>query len=206
MAIDGKPENGRRARKARETRQRIAEAALVLFLKDGFDETTLDAIAEAADISRRSFFHYYTSKEAILEAVDESIHDAFRAALTSAPRQRAPILAVRNALQQIIGRYSDEEAIAMDRLMHSTETLRVRKQANYVKQEKALCTALCDLWPDPARRSGLELVAMIGIGAMRLATDRWRADPPGRPLASELDRAFRELQSELEADGQSRRK
>ena len=42
--------------------------ALVTMLRQGFDATTLDAIAAAADISRRTFFHYFPSKEAILDA------------------------------------------------------------------------------------------------------------------------------------------
>ncbi len=81
--------------------------------------------------------------------------------------------------------------------MHSTEALHARKQANYIHQEKALFAALCELWPDPLRRPSLQIVAMVGIGAMRVATDRWRAAPDSHPLAGELDRAFHELQSEL---------
>ena len=57
---------GLRERKQRETRRRIAETGLKLFLANGYDATTLDAIAEAADISRRTFFSYFKSKEEIM--------------------------------------------------------------------------------------------------------------------------------------------
>jgi len=191
---------GRRARKGRRTRERIAEVALALFLERGFEETTLDAIAEAADISRRAFFNYYATKEAILDAVDEGIHDAFRATLTSASREQKPIEAVHTALQQMIGHYANDEAIAIDRLMQSTDALRARKQANYARQEEALFAALCEIWRDSRRRPGLRLVAMVGIGAMRVAADRWREAPDKRPLARELDHAFRELHSEMSSD------
>ena len=197
MSVDLKEDGGRRVRKARETRERIFEAALGLFLKLGFDETTLDAIAEAADISRRTFFHYYASKEAILEVVDDSIDEAFRVALTSASRDQTPIEAVQTALQGMIGRFSSDQANEIDRLMHSTEALRARKQANYIRHETALFDALCEVWPDPLCRPGLQLEAMIGIGAMRVATNRWREAPQGRSLSAELGLAFRELQSEM---------
>ncbi len=57
MPQQEKTEAGRRVRKARELRARIAGEALKLFLAQGFDETTLDAVAEAADISRRTVWH-----------------------------------------------------------------------------------------------------------------------------------------------------
>lgn len=197
MLADTKTEEGRRARNARRTRERIATAALRLFLKRGFDETTLDAIAEAADISRRTFFHYFASKEALLEAIDERVHDVFRRALAVTSVGQPPIGAVRAALQQMIECYASDDAIAMDRLMYSTEALRARKQTNYLRQEEALFAALCEKWPDAVRRSSLRMVAMIGIGAIRIASDRWREAPQDRPLARELDRAFDELRDEM---------
>jgi AcrR family transcriptional regulator len=54
--------NGLRARKRRETRQRIAETGLKLFVRKGYDATTLEAIAAAAGISARTFFYYFKTK------------------------------------------------------------------------------------------------------------------------------------------------
>ena len=50
----------------RKTLERIAETGLKLFSRNGYEATTLDAIAEAAGISRRTFFYYFKSKEEIL--------------------------------------------------------------------------------------------------------------------------------------------
>jgi AcrR family transcriptional regulator len=55
-----------RARRNAETRARIAEAALQLFLTQGYDETTIDQIAESAGVGRRTVFRHYGSKEAML--------------------------------------------------------------------------------------------------------------------------------------------
>lgn len=56
----------RRERKKRETRQRIFNAAIKLFQKYGFDNTTIDMISEEADVARGTIFLHFTSKEAIV--------------------------------------------------------------------------------------------------------------------------------------------
>jgi AcrR family transcriptional regulator len=55
-----------RVQKAKETRSRIADAALDLFVAQGFTETTIDEIARAAAVGRRTVFRYFSTKEAIL--------------------------------------------------------------------------------------------------------------------------------------------
>jgi AcrR family transcriptional regulator len=59
---------GRRDRKKRETLGRIAETGLKLFIVKGYEGTTLEAIAAASGIARRTFFYYYKSKDEILMA------------------------------------------------------------------------------------------------------------------------------------------
>ena len=55
-----------RERHAIETRQRIVDVALALFLEQGYEATTTDEIAEKADVSPRTFFRYFATKEALL--------------------------------------------------------------------------------------------------------------------------------------------
>lgn len=189
---------GLRARKQRQTRQRIADVALRLFLENGFEATTLNAIAAAADISRRTFFHYFASKEAIVFALESDTEQLFRTALAASAADLPPLDAVRQALSVIISRYQTPEAISIDRLMRSTEALRARKQANYGRQEIALYHTLSEKWPAPERQSGLRLLAMVGIGAMRLSADRWHHDQGQRPLQHYLEEAFQLLRAELD--------
>jgi len=61
----------RRERKKIETRQRLRRAALALFKNHGYDETTVEQIAGAADVAKGTFFNYFETKEAILPAVAE---------------------------------------------------------------------------------------------------------------------------------------
>src|SRR6266481_7785735 len=76
---------GLRARKRLQTCERLTRVAMALFLERGFEATTLDDIAAAADISRRSFFHYFASKEDVVFAWQEASTAALIAAVAARP-------------------------------------------------------------------------------------------------------------------------
>ncbi|MEA1649516.1 TetR/AcrR family transcriptional regulator [Nitrospirillum sp. BR 11164] len=89
-ATPGKTE-GLRDRKRRETMQRIADTGLKLFMENGFEATTLDAIAAAAGIARRTFFYYFKSKEDVLLAWQGSgFVEAIGPALRQEPTDQSP--------------------------------------------------------------------------------------------------------------------
>ena len=188
---------GLRDRKRRETLQRIAETGLQLFLAKGYEQTTLDAIAEAAGISRRTFFYYFKSKEEILLAWQSGIGEAIRAAILEERSDQAPIDAVLNALLRLATQYSSADLILIEQLLSSTEQLRASKHAKYVQQETAVFEALCELWPQAKRRDSLRIVAMAAIGALRIAVDRWVEDGGKRPIAKYFRDAFANLKMEI---------
>ena len=181
---------GPRARKRRETLQRITETALRLFLADGYEATTLDAIALAAGISRRTFFYYFRSKEEILLAWQSGIADVFNEALRPVSAEQEPIDVVRTMFVNMVSRFDPDEFRKLDGLMRATEAVRARKQANYELQEQVLFAALCRIWPQAKRRQQLRLVAMASVGAFRLALDQWGADGGARPIAEYVDENF----------------
>jgi AcrR family transcriptional regulator len=181
---------GLRARKRRQTRQRIVEAAISLFLERGYEATTIDAIADTAEIARRTFFHYFDGKEAIVVAMQGDAEEAFRRALASVPKHWKPLRAIHAALRGMIASYESEQAIAIDRFMRSTELLRARKQANYERQERELLAALRERWSEAEDEPALRAAAMVGIGAIRLASERWSEEQARRPLEQYLDDVF----------------
>ena len=194
QTIGGQPaKEGLRERKQRQTRQRIAETGLTLFLANGYESTTLDAIAEAAGISRRTFFSYFKSKEEIVLAWQTGAWDAMRAELLKVSPDEAPLDAVRQTLVNHVSRYESDRMRAIDRVMRASETLMARKQAAYAMQEDALYSALCEVWRQPERRSVLRVVAMISIGAMRLALEAWGKQEGNRPVAEFLEESFANL-------------
>lgn len=68
---------GLRERKKRQTRKRIRESAIALFVERGFNATTVEAIAAAAEVSRPTFFNYFSSKLAILHELIETTDRQF---------------------------------------------------------------------------------------------------------------------------------
>jgi AcrR family transcriptional regulator len=88
---------GRRERKKLATRQALNEAALALVLERGFDEVTVEAISASADVSTRTFFNYFSSKEeAVLgEAPDPA---AVRQAVLERPATETQLEATCNVL------------------------------------------------------------------------------------------------------------
>ena len=202
--MPGKPEpdtasaEGARERKRRETRQRIAETALQLFLAHGYEETTLDAIAAEAEISRRTFFSYFKSKDEILVFWQHAGWASMYAELLQTSPDVPPIDAVRDVMVKHISRYSSDEMMAIDKLMRSSGSLQASKQTFYANQELALFNTLCEVWRQPERRPALRMVAMVSIGAMRLAIQAWYEQAGQRkPMARFLKDAFASLKAEL---------
>src|SRR5690349_2475721 len=84
MSANG-PVAGRRDRKKNETRRALRDAAHRLFAEKGFSRTTIDDITEAADVSRRTFFRYYDSKDDLLRTDIADLLPVMLAALRARP-------------------------------------------------------------------------------------------------------------------------
>lgn len=195
MVTSKNPSSDLRERKRQITLERIASAGLKLFLEHGYEATTLDAIAEASGISRRSFFSYLKSKEEVLLAHEsgkfpQSLRPTF---LKQSPRQ-SPLAAARKTLLALASMYETKESILADRILRSVEALRLRKEALLVQMEDVLAEAMYELWPDPARRPALRLDAMVAMGTLRVAKENWRREEAAHPLAEYIDEAFNLLE------------
>ena len=181
---------GLRERKRRETLVRIAENGLRLFVKDGFEATTLEAVATAAGISARTLFYYFKTKEELLQYWrDDSFFTALGPTLAKETREKNPLQATRDTILKLVSRYETDRSIVVDRLMHSTEALRARKQASFVEMDTIVYGVLRERYPDEKPQM-LRTVAMLGFGALRLAMENWRQDGAVRQLAKYVRREF----------------
>lgn len=149
---------------------------MTLFLERGFEATTLDDIAAAADISRRSFFHYFASKEDVVFAWHEATTAALVAAVAARPANESMLAAAENAISVIARELDSDEAIAITRLKQDNPALQARDQLKYEQLERAFAQAL-------ARRTGRKadllqarLAAMIATGAMRIGGEIWASE------------------------------
>ena len=105
---DSKPALGLRERKKAKTRAAIQRHALQLFREQGYDATTVEQIAEAAEVSPSTFFRYFRTKEDV--ALYDSFDPQFIAAFEAQPADLSPAQAMRRALRQVFANMPVEEA------------------------------------------------------------------------------------------------
>ncbi len=189
---------GLRERKRQETLQRITEAGLKSFIARGYEETTLDDIAAAASISRRTFFHYFKSKDEILLAQLDNYAQSIKASTVENASAGEPLDVAREALLKVVNGFEEPQMSAIARIMRQSKALQVRRGMANLQFEKALYEGLCSLWPGKQRRDGLRMVAMVAVGALRLSVETWQQDGK-RPLAKYLRDAFKNLRAEIRA-------
>jgi AcrR family transcriptional regulator len=186
-----KTPNDLRERKRRLTLDRIAEVGLRLFVENGYEATTLDAIAAASGISRRTFFYYLKSKEDVLLAHESgNFPQALRPTFLKQSPKQAPLNAARKTFLALASMYETKESIVADRILRSIEPLRLRKEALLVQMEELLAEAMYEMWPDRSKRPALRMAAMMAIGALRFAKDNWRENDAAHPLTHYIDEAF----------------
>ncbi|MCX5343818.1 TetR family transcriptional regulator [Streptomyces atratus] len=89
---------GLRERKKRRTRDALLHAALDLFTGQGYEETTVDEIVDAVEVSQRTFFRYFASKEEAAFAIQEMVESHFLSELRRRPASEAPFEAMRSAV------------------------------------------------------------------------------------------------------------
>ncbi|MGE0214431.1 TetR family transcriptional regulator [Mycolicibacterium sp.] len=140
--MPARDEPGLRARKKRRTRETVRREAFRLFETNGYAQTTVDQIAEAADVSPRTFFRYFPSKESVLLS-DElvwPIIDAFLAA----PAEMPPVTAYRHAVAEVFSTMSGPDfdyAIARQRLLYSLPEAKGALYDEYVRTIRLLAQA-----------------------------------------------------------------
>lgn len=187
---------GLRERKKAVTRKAIGDAALALAIERGPADVTVDDIAAAADVSPRTVFNYFATKEAAILGVDPERRRQLLDRLDARPALEAPLDALREALRDSTDDDSGAGAIAW------------RTRARLARQHPQLQTAYLasfasledDLTESVARRAGIDpdadpyprLVVTVALTAMRVAVDHaldhGRTD--GSDFAAAVDDAF----------------
>jgi AcrR family transcriptional regulator len=184
---------GRRNRKKVETREALRWAALRLALEDGYDKLTVEAITEAADVSVRTFFNYFASKDDALFAPDPDGAEALAVGLAARPPGEPPVASLRAVLGQLAESFIEREPMWQARieLVRANPQLWPRLFAGFSAFERVLTEAVaartgCD--PDVDLYPGV--VAAAVVGAMRVAMAHWRAAGEEASLPALLTKAF----------------
>jgi AcrR family transcriptional regulator len=107
----------RRERKKRQTRDALVHAALTLFDAKGYEHTTVREITDAVDVSERTFFRYFASKEDLVLSFAREGTDALLRALAARPAAEEPLTALRNAFRgSLLDLTADEGNVAAESL------------------------------------------------------------------------------------------
>jgi AcrR family transcriptional regulator len=189
---------GLRERKRQQTRERLTRMAMALFRERGFEATTLDDIAAAADISRRSFFHYFASKEDVVFAWQEEITAALIDAVAARPAAESMLTAAENAILAMVRQLEPGEAIAMAQLKRDNPALQARDQVKYEKLERALTDALVRRAGHKTEKLKARLVAMIATGAMRIGGEFWAIEGAREKPEAQAKRTFAAIRAILD--------
>lgn len=137
---------GLRERHRQRTHNQLEEIALRLFDERGYDAVTIDDIAAAADVSRRTFFRYFSGKEEVLFADQPERAEQLRRALAARPRHEPPLTALRNALMSLSAEYEldREKLLRRARIMAGTPALLARSQAQQRTGEQIVGELMAD--------------------------------------------------------------
>lgn len=100
----------RRAKRKQQTHDQIVDAAVELFVNRGYDSTTVDHIAAAADVARGTFFNYFPGKDDVTHAWIERRRDEVRDIISSAAGPDT-ITQIANGFAALCKRYDNESAI-----------------------------------------------------------------------------------------------
>ena len=184
---------GLRDRKKQRTRRAIEQSALDLFEARGFDGTTVDEIAEAADISPRTFFHYFPSKEDVVLADYALRLESIVAALEASPAGQAPWAALRAAFLTVAADYESERDALLRRfrIIQSTASVAARNLQLQASWEDAVTAAVSDwLQVNPATDLRPRLLAGAALAAMRASIRQWLTDSGRSRLPDHIAACF----------------
>jgi AcrR family transcriptional regulator len=179
-----------RERKKAETRQRLQEQALRLFVERGYEVTTVEQIAAAAGVSHMTFFRYFPTKEDAV--LSDSYDPLLVAAIRARPRAEHPVTRIHAAVREGLSAIYPEirEALLVrTRLALRTPALRARLWENQFATRDLLAGALEDGEPTFATR----ILASVCLATLTTALEEWVATDGTAELPDLIDDAFRML-------------
>jgi len=185
---------GRRERKKQQTREALEATAWRLFQRKGYDETTVEDITDAVDVSTRTFFRYFDSKEAVLFGDWRSNLDRMTGSIISRPPEEPPLQALYESARQFIEFIKPNEP----RLLMRNELARnSRKIGDYERNvinpefERVVAEALAQrLGVDAESDPRPSIIAAVAVAAYNAARKMWVASGGERSMAELLGQAF----------------
>ncbi|MDH6627130.1 AcrR family transcriptional regulator [Streptomyces sp. LBL] len=173
---------GLRERKKQRTRDALLRAALELFTTRGYEQTTVDDIAEAVEVSQRTFFRYFANKEEAALSLQEIAETRFVESVRNRPAHEVPLEALRRAVLEGWDTVTEaiEEIVPVElylrmyRVIESTPVLLAAHLRRSAESEERIARMLAereglDVDDDPRPRL---MVAVFGA-VIRVTERQW---------------------------------
>ena len=170
--------DGLRERKKARTRAAIREHALRLFRENGYQRTTVEQIAAAAEVSPSTFFRYFPTKEDIVlqDDMDTRMIEAFE----RQPSDLSPLSAVRAAVREMFGSYTQADLDTLGETTALTLTVpevRARAMDEFARTIGVIAEALAKRSGRPADDLAVRTAAGAIIGVIMATTMPWETWP-----------------------------
>ncbi len=166
--------DGLRERKKARTRAAIREHALRLFRENGYQRTTVEKIAEAAEVSPSTFFRYFPTKEDIV--LQDDMDTRMIEALERQPTDLSPLSAVRAATREVFASYTQADLDLLAETTALTMTVpevRARAMDEFTRTISVVGEALAKRVGRPADDLAIRATAGAVIGVIMSITMPW---------------------------------
>jgi AcrR family transcriptional regulator len=187
---------GLREKKAQRNRIRIVAEALKLFGRNGYEQTTMESIAEAAEISPSTLYRYFPSKDLIVLARFASYSEHFSQVFASHSMNHPIDEALAEAIFSALAVEDEQpnETLLVRSIIDQSPIARARLWDYLADQQRQLAQQLALRLNAKEDDLRVVLTAQLAILIVGVAADRWRAsggNPPSRTTAEELMRLLR---------------
>ncbi|MER6114832.1 TetR family transcriptional regulator [Streptomyces sp. NPDC001743] len=197
-APGAQPPMGLRERKKLRTRVAIRTATYRLIQEQGYEATTIEQIAEAAEVSPSTVFRYFATKEDIV--LTDAYAPLMVAALRSRPLDEPPMESLRLMMHEALASFlaaEDEELRRRTRLMVEIPALRARMTETMSGTAKLLAQTLADRTGRSADDLRIRVFLAAVLGALREVTLYWGEHGQEGDLITMIDEAVDTLEGGL---------
>ena len=187
-----------RERKKDDTRRQLMAVALRLFQKRGYDETSVEELAAAANVAPRTFFRYFPSKVDVLFGDHEELVTLLRDTLAARAPDESVVRAVRRASLEGVERVAADPALYLtrSRLVFSVPAAHARSRQLDADYENVIADAVAEERDtDAATDLGARVIARAAWSATRAAREVWLASEGQRDPRRLVDDAFDVLEA-----------
>lgn len=199
MSAPTDPPPGLRERKKIKLRRTIQTEALRLFEDQGYEHTTVEQIAEAAETSTTTFYRYFPTKEDVV--LDNDASALFEPTVAARPADEPLTATIRAALSAVVAaaEADREQTLARMRLVATIPALEARYAGQERRSIDVMARLLASRTGRPADDYQLELVAFMLVAVLFTASRRWATDQGATPLATLADQALTTIEPLLTA-------